>query len=108
MRQLERIEQEKLQRGARLRKMQTELGKLETSLEVMGAKLFDWTREIDGYLVRWEIDGQVYRMNVDINLRVKSAGVCLDGTDDWHSLSSVVSVMQERAGAIENDEHEDW
>ncbi len=108
VRDAEKREEEKSQRHARQQKMQTERGKLETALEFMGAKLSDWTREIDGYLVRWEIDGQVYRMNVDTNLRVKSAGVCLDGTDDWHSLSSVVGVMQERAGAIENDEHGDW
>lgn len=92
----------------RANKLKTERGRLEESLAFMGAELKDWTRELDGYIVRWELDGQVYRMQVDPNLRVTSAGVCLDGTDDWHSLSSVVDVMKERAKAIANDDHGDW
>lgn len=88
--------------------VQTEQGKLETALEFMGASLEEWTRELDGYVVRWKIDGQMYRMEVDTNLRVKSAGVCLDNTDSWHSLSSVVAVMQDRKKAIDADEHGDY
>lgn len=88
--------------------VKTEQGRLETALEFMGASLEDWTRELDGYIVRWMIDGQMYRMEVDTNLRVKSAGVCLDQTDNWHSLSSVVAVMQDRQKAIDADEHGDY
>ncbi len=93
---------------ARANKLQTEEGRLTESLKFMGADLQEWTREIDGYVVRWSIDGQVYRTQIDTNMRVVSAGVCLNGTDDWHSLSSVVQVMQERASAINADEHGDW
>lgn len=92
----------------RASKLSTEQGRLEESLAFMGAELEEWTRELDGYVVRWKLDGQIYRMQVDTNLRVTSAGVCLSGTDDWHSLSSVVDVMTERASAIANDEHGDW
>lgn len=88
--------------------VKTEQGRLETALEFMGASLEEWTREIDGYVVRWMIDGQMYRMEVDTNLRVKSAGVCLDSTDSWHSLSSVVDVMQDRKKAIDAREHGDY
>lgn len=92
----------------RVNQLQTEEGRLRESLKFMGAKLEDWTREIDGYVVRWKIDGQVYRTQIDTNMRVVSAGVCLNGTDDWHSLASVVQVMQDRASAISSGDHGDW
>ncbi len=93
---------------ARVNQLQTEEGRLRESLKFMGAELEDWTREIDGYVVRWKIDGQVYRTQIDTKMRVVSAGVCLDGTDDWHSLTSVVEVMQDRASAINTGDHGDW
>ncbi len=93
---------------ARADELQTEEGRLKESLKFMGAELEEWTREIDGYIVRWKIDGQVYRTQIDTNMRVVSAGVCLNGTDDWHSLTSIIEVMQDRAGAISRDEHGDW
>lgn len=95
-------------RQERASRLTTEQGKLEESLAFMGAELEDWTRELDGYVVRWSLGGQIYKMQIDTNLRVTSAGVCLSGTDDWHSLSSVVDVMKERATAIANDDHGDW
>lgn len=92
----------------RKNKSQTALEKIESSLAFMGATLEDWTKEIDGYNVRWKIDGQTYRMQIDTNTRIQSAGVCLEGTDDWHSLSSVVDVMTDRRQAIESGDHGDW
>lgn len=94
--------------AAREAQLETEEGRLRESLKFMGAELEDWTREINGYTVRWKIDGQVYRTQIDTRMRVVSAGVCLNGTDDWHSLSSVVEVMQERASAISAGDHGDW
>jgi hypothetical protein len=85
--------QEKEHRKEQEKQSQEE--RLETSLSHVGATLVDWTRNIDGYEVTWEINGRERTMTIDTNLRVLSAGVCLDGTDNWHSLSSIVAVMED-------------
>lgn len=89
-------------------KRKTEQGRIEAALEFMGASLVGYTPTVQGYQVTWEHGGEQYSMQIDRNLRIRSAGVCLDGTDDWHSLSSVVAVMEDRSRAIELGEHGDW
>lgn len=109
-RRLDAIRKHEARRQRRSR-LKTEEGRLQESLKFMGAELEDWTRGIDGYSVRWKIDGQVYKTEIDTNMRVVSAGVCLGGTDNWHSLASVVEVMQDRdagRGRSAYEEDEDW
>jgi hypothetical protein len=89
-------------------KQKTERGRIEASLEFMGASLVGYTPTVQGYNVTWMHNGRQHSMEIDRNLRVRSAGVCLAGTDAWHSLSSVVAVMEDRHSAINRGDHEDW
>lgn len=104
IRQLQ-IEREREHREAQKR---TERGRIEASLEFMGASLVAYTPTVQGYKITWAHNGRQHSMEIDRNLRVRSAGVCLARTDNWHSLASVVSVMEDRANAITRGDHEDW
>ena len=65
-------------------------------LEFSGAKLLDWTDQgYDGYTVTWEHDGATWTMDVARDLTVSSAGICLDGTQQYHDLATIVPVMME-------------
>lgn len=90
------------------KKQSTERGRIEASLEFMGAQLVRYTPTIHGYEITWAHNGRRHTMQIDRNLRVRSAGVCLAGTDAWHSLASVIAVMEDRANAINRGDHEDW
>jgi hypothetical protein len=89
--QLQREEQKRL----RKEQLETEEGRIQTSLEMMGAQLRSWERNVQGYTVKWDYDGREYSMPLDQNLHVRSAGVCLDDTDYMHSLASIVAVMED-------------
>lgn len=89
-------------------KIQTNENRIKDSLNSMGASLNQWTREIDGYSVTWSHEEREHTMKIDTNLRVRSAGVCLGNTDNMHSLSSVVAVMQHRQREIDSGRHGDW
>ncbi len=86
-------EQQKLERAEKLK---TAEGQIGASLEFMGATLKSWSKNLTGYNVRWELNGKSYSMEIDTNMRIDSAGVCLAGTSGWHSLASIVAVMEER------------
>lgn len=68
---------------------------LRWHLAFMDAKLESWHEAGDDYRITWMHQGQTYSMDVARSGFVQSAGVCLDGTDRRHNLSSIVAVMQE-------------
>lgn len=93
----------------RIKKLQSVEGRIGESLKHSGAELVDWKLNVDGeYKIEWTYNGNGYTTMVDSKLRVVSAGVCLDGTDNWHSLSTIVHVMEDRRKEIENGDHDDW
>jgi hypothetical protein len=69
--------------------------KMRAQLRFMGADLNRWYEQGQNYRVTWTFDGQEYNMLVNKNMRVESAGICLDGEDTKFNLSAIVQVMQE-------------
>lgn len=106
--ELERMKNE-VAKLERLKKLQSVEGRIDESLKHSGAELVDWKLNVDGeYKIEWTYNGNGYTTMVDSKLRVVSAGVCLDGTDNWHSLSTIVHVMEDRRKEIESGDHGDW
>jgi hypothetical protein len=70
-------------------------GRLRWHLAFMGADLLGYHEAGEGYEVRWRHNGHEYRASLRHDLQVASAGICLDGTDQNHNLSSIVAVMEE-------------
>jgi hypothetical protein len=69
--------------------------KLRWHLAFVGAELLGWNESGEGYQVRWSHEGREYSTLLRRDLQVASAGICLDGTDLHHNLSSIVGVMEE-------------
>jgi len=82
-------------------------GRLRWHLAFVGAELLGWHEAGEGYEVRWRHGGQEYRTSLRRDFQVQSAGICLDGTDPRHNLSSIVAVMEEGRRRGINDDW-DW
>ena len=67
---------------------------LKWHLEFMGAELTSWHESGETYRVHWRHEGRNYSMDVARSGFLESAGVCLEGTDRNHNLSSAVAVMR--------------
>lgn len=85
-------EEERQQAEAEQRK--TVGGELEYRLAFGGAELVNWLEEGEGYRVHWRHGEHGYSMLVRRDMHIASAGICLEGTDRQHTLSSIVSVME--------------
>lgn len=81
--------------------------KLRWHLGFMGADLVGWHEAGEGYEVRWSYEGREYATTLRRDLQVASAGICLNGTDQRHNLSSIVAVMEE-ASRQGRDSQDDW
>jgi len=91
--QAEREEEERRQRiAARIASVEDQA---RWQLEFMGAQLIDMSKNRNGYTITWSHDGATFTQDVSDNLQIRSAGICLAGTDRRHNLSSIVAVMQE-------------
>ncbi len=82
-------------------------GKLRWHLGFMGAELVGWHEAGEGYEVRWSHEGREYTTTLRRDFQVASAGICLDGTDQRHNLSSIVAVM-EQAHRQGRDAQDEW
>lgn len=85
---------------AKAERRKTVQGRMEETLNDVGAELVEWKPNVHGYEVTWSHKGRTHKMTVDENLRIMSAGVCLANTDHWHSLSTIVHVMEDRHNGI--------
>jgi hypothetical protein len=84
-----------LEQRIREQKLSTEEA-IRFQLEFMGAALRNIERLGDHYSVEWTApDGHTYTMQVGQNLRVEVAGLCLNNSDRFHNLSSIVKVIEE-------------
>jgi hypothetical protein len=88
------LQRTRQQRGEADRRTSVE-GRLRWHLGFMGADLLGWHEAGEGYEVRWSYEGREYHTVLRRDLQVESAGICLDGTDQRHNLSSIVAVMEE-------------
>ena len=75
-------------------RQQGDEGQVRFDLEFMGASLLALTETGEGYSVTWEFDGCTHTTRVGRDMKVQSAGICLDSTDKQHDLSSIVQVME--------------
>lgn len=75
-------------------KRQTIEGRIKSAVEYLGAELVGFTESGTGYSVEWKDKSQTYRSRVTGNLRLESAGICLDGLEHEQSLTSTVAVMR--------------
>lgn len=77
------------------RELSTVEGKIRDSLEFLGAELVSYEDRGEDYLVRWKDDhGEVHEVIVSRDLRLISAGICLDGLENEQTLTSTVAVMK--------------
>lgn len=70
-------------------------GRIRHQLSLAGADLCSWSELPEGYSVTWEYAGAEYTMEVNKNLTIASAGICLSGTDSAHDLVTIVETMQQ-------------
>ncbi len=68
---------------------------LRWHLAFVGAELLGWNEAGEGYEVRWRYNDREHTVLLRRDFQVASAGICLDGTDLHHNLSSIVGVMDE-------------
>lgn len=95
---------------AEAERMQDVRERAKFQLEFMGAQLVDWREQDSDYSVTWRDGEHQYTMRVGRNLRIESAGLCLNGTDNQHNLSSIVDVMREahRVGRPDISGYNNW
>jgi hypothetical protein len=85
-------------------------------LQYSGATLLNWQVLNDKeYNATWQDGDHTYTMRINANMRVESAGICLNGTDKDYNLAAIVEVMREArrrnrpgaGGAYDNYDDED-
>lgn len=64
-------------------------------LGFVGAQLVGWDEAGEGLSVRWEYDGYQHEATVSRALEGVSAGICMEGSEVQHNLSSLVLAIQE-------------
>lgn len=88
----ERLERERIEAEERRKRTKNSVVSLtpEEQLRLAGARLIS----MSGQTVSWEHQGNTYTMQVSRTGQIEVAGVCLDGTDKTHNLTSIVGVMR--------------
>ncbi len=81
-------------------------GRIKNAIEYLGAELIGYSEQGEGYSVEWRDDRQTYRTRIGQNLRLLSAGICLDGLEHEQTLASTVAVMR-RSQERGYDDYED-
>lgn len=88
--------------------------KIRAALAHSGAVFLSYRERSDAFTVEYTINGRTHQSTVDKeNLRVRSAGICLNGGDSEFDLTSLVEVIREgtERGSIvrvgDNTRHED-
>ena len=82
-------------RVQRQQAVRSDEARLRSELDFAGAQLINWSELSDGFRVTWEHEGHTYTMPIQRDLRVESAGICLNETDRHYTLAAIVHVMAE-------------
>jgi hypothetical protein len=69
-------------------------GRLKTIIEATGGTLIEYKTMNRGYEVVWEYANERFNTWTDKNFHVIEAGVCVDGHDKIHSMSSIINVVK--------------
>lgn len=69
-------------------------GRLEDAIEKAGGKLVRYNKQGNGYLVHWRIGDQLVKSTIRDDMRIISAGFCLEGEDKKHTLGSLINLAK--------------
>jgi len=69
--------------------------RIDQHLDFMGASMVQWEERGEAVEVTWEYEGYTHTSRIDRDASVLSAGICLEGTDREHNLSTLVATIQE-------------
>lgn len=99
VRQLEELEKMKLSLAEKKKRMEefraTFAGRLEQVIVGAGGKLVKFTKSRgNSYTVEWRVGGQSVKSEINDELRIISAGFCLDGDDASHSMNSIINLAK--------------
>jgi hypothetical protein len=76
-------------------KKRTLEGRIQSAVEYLGAELVGFKEFGEGYEITYKDNTQTYKVRVSNSLRLKSAGICLSGLENYQTLSSCVAVMRQ-------------
>lgn len=84
-------------------------GKLRDSVEFLGGTLIGYSESGESYIVRWQANDRTFETRVSRDLRLQSAGMCLDGGERLQTLTSSVGIQQGFVkGRDPYDDDYDW
>ena len=92
------------EREKRLKQFQSSFrGRLEYAISQAGGTLIDHTPHGQGFLVTWKVGDDTLRSIIRDDMRIMSAGFCLSGSDQKHTMNSIVhlaKIFQQEEGYI--------
>jgi len=92
----------------RERKKKTKEGRIEDAITYLGAELISFTERGEDYVVRWKDGGATRQATVSKELRLLSAGICLNDREREQTLTSTVAVLREyERGYEDEDDYKD-
>ena len=101
------LERTKLEAGARrraLEKFKLDFGlSLRNVISESGGTYKSHIKRNNGYLVEWEVGGQIIKSHLNDDMRIINAGFCLSGEDQKHSMSSLsllAQIFQREEGSL--------
>lgn len=101
------LERTKLSEGARkraLEKFKLDFGiRLRDVISESGGTYKSHIKRGNGYLVEWEVGGQIIKSHLNDDMRIVNAGFCLSGEDQKHSMSSLsllAQIFQREEGSL--------
>ena len=93
--EIERLAISRAEKDKRIREFQsTFAGRLQTSIERAGGVLIKFSKYGEGWMVEWRLDDETIKSIIHDDLRIVSAGFCLSGDDQQHSLHSIINLAR--------------
>lgn len=69
-------------------------GRIRSAVEYLGGEFIGFTEQGEGYTVHWTDGEHTYSSRIDANMRLVSAGICLEGQEYEQTMASTVAVMR--------------
>ena len=93
--EIERLALSRAEKDKRIREFQsTFAGRLQASVERAGGRLVSYSKYGEGWMVEWRLDDETIKSIIHDDLRIVSAGFCLSGDDQQHSLHSIINLAR--------------
>lgn len=68
--------------------------RLKATIKKAGGTYVSHEKRAQGYLVEWEVGGQLVKSIIRDDMRIVSAGFCLSGDDKRHSMGSLINLAK--------------